>query len=133
LHISIPPEYVSDKNARLQLYRRIADLRNTSEIDPLIEEFQDRFGIPPAPVRNLLFQLKIKLLAEKANVASINVESDQIVVRFRDGSFPADLPYLGSNVRIGKTALWLPHNAQSEWPDHLVGLLHRLQELTRPE
>ncbi|OGO65798.1 MAG: transcription-repair coupling factor [Chloroflexi bacterium RBG_19FT_COMBO_55_16] len=133
LHISIPPDYVSDKNMRLHLYRRIADLRTTSEIDPLIEEFKDRFGIPPAPVRNLLFQLKIKLLAENANVASINVESDQIVVRFQDGSLPSDLPDLGANVRRGKTALWLPYSAKPEWPDHLVSLLHILQDLGRPE
>lgn len=131
LHISIPPDYVSDKNMRLHLYRRIADLRTITDIEPLLEEFKDRFGTPPAQVRNLLFQLKIKLLAEKTNVASINIESDQIAVRFQDGSLPPDLPYLGPNVRIGKTALWLPYNTQPEWPDHLVNLLQTLQDLDR--
>ena len=57
---------------RLGLYRRMADIRALDEVEALEEEFKDRFGPPPEAVYNLFYQLKIKLLAEKAGLASIN-------------------------------------------------------------
>jgi len=120
---SIPPEYVPDKNMRLRLYRRIADLRSIAEIDAIFEEFTDRFGIPPKPVRNLLYQLKIKLLAEMTDIASVSVENSQLVLRFRDELAPPDLPDLGSHVRIGKTALWMPYKSLPDWSEELLNLL----------
>ena len=126
MNASIPAEYVPDKNMRLRLYRRIADLRSMEEIDALFEEFTDRFGIPPKPVRNLLFQLKIKLLAEMTDIASVNVENSQLVLHFRDESPPPDLPNLGPQVRIGKTALWMPYKSLPEWSENLIDLFQVL-------
>ena len=126
INASIPSEYVPDKNMRLRLYRRIADLRSLAEIDAIFEEFTDRFGIPSKPVRNLLFQLKIKLLAERTDIVSVNVENNQIVLRFRDEQLPADLPDLGQRVRIGKTALWMPFKSIPNWSDELLKLFNVL-------
>jgi transcription-repair coupling factor (superfamily II helicase) len=56
--IGIPPDYVPDKNMRLRLYRRIADIRSFDETVALAEEFRDRFGPLPEDVKNLLYQLK---------------------------------------------------------------------------
>ena len=118
----IPSSYIPDKNMRLRLYRRIADLRSLAEIDAIFEEFVDRFGIPPKPVRNLLFQLKIKLLAELTEIATVNVENNQIVLRFRGEELPQDLPTLKPEVRIGKSALWIPYKTLPNWPEYLLEL-----------
>lgn len=126
MNASIPSDYVTDKNMRLRLYRRIADLRSLAEIDAIFEEFTDRFGIPPKPVRNLLYQLKIKLLAEMTDIVSVNVENSQIVLRFRDEQLPTDLPDLGQRVRIGKTALWMPYKSTPLWADELLELFNDL-------
>lgn len=126
LNASIPADYVQDKNMRLRLYRRIADLRSLAEIDAIFEEFSDRFGIPPKPVRNLLFQLRVKLLAEMIDISSVSVENNQIVIRYRDDHPPDDLPKLGPNVRIGKTALWMPIKALPDWPEKLIALFQLL-------
>ena len=131
LPISLPSSYVPDKNMRLRLYRRIADLRTIAEVDALLEEFLDRFGEPPEPVRNLLFQLKIKLYAEAAGLASLGAEGEQIVMRFRSGSPPSSLPALDPRVRIGKTALWMPFNADESWPERLVETLETLGNQAR--
>lgn len=122
----IPSNYIPDKNMRLRLYRRIADLRSLAEIDAIFEEFNDRFGIPPKPVRNLLFQLKIKILAELTNIASVNVESNQIVLRFRGDQLPSDLPVLKPEVRIGKTALWIPYKTVPNWSENLMEVFNDL-------
>ena len=72
--VSLPADYISDKTIRLGIYRRMATLQTNGEVDALEAEFRDRFGEPPEIVRNLFYQLKIKLLAEQAGLASINSE-----------------------------------------------------------
>jgi transcription-repair coupling factor (superfamily II helicase) len=127
LDIGIPSDYVPDKNMRLRLYRRIADLRSLAEIEALADEFRDRFGPLPEQVDNLLYQLKIKLVAEKAGLSSVSAENKQIALRFRGGKTPADLPGMGAEVRVGKTALWFPYSAKENWQEQLVAILLRMQ------
>jgi transcription-repair coupling factor (superfamily II helicase) len=123
---AIPADYVPDKTVRLGLYRRMADIRVASELDALTEEFKDRFGPPPEAVGNLFYQLKVKLLAEPAGIASLVVEGGQIVIRFVDNEIPDDLPELGGNVRIGRSALWFPYKDQPNWQEELLALLERI-------
>ncbi len=126
LPVSIPSGYVPDTSVRLGLYRRIAELRRLDEIEALVAEFTDRFGTPPEMVHNLLYQLKIKLLAEQAGLASVTAESGQIVLRYSNGSLPVYLPDLGDSVRVGKVALWMPYTHHSDWPERLVETLEKL-------
>jgi transcription-repair coupling factor (superfamily II helicase) len=126
LPANIPADYVSDKSMRLRIYRRMADIRSLDEVDTLEEEFKDRFGPAPEPVIHLLFQLKVKLLAEKARLASVSTENGQLVLRFPDGEIPADMPALGSAVRVGKTALWIPYQTSTDWRATLLEVLIQL-------
>jgi transcription-repair coupling factor (superfamily II helicase) len=82
LSVGIPVDYVPDQNLRLRLYRRLADLESEAEVQALLEEFNDRFGPPPEPVQNLFFQMQVKLLAQKVGLASVILESEQIVLRY---------------------------------------------------
>jgi transcription-repair coupling factor (superfamily II helicase) len=127
LPVAIPADYVADKNVRLGLYRRMADMRSPAELDALAEEFKDRFGPPPLSVQNLLYQLKVKMLAERAGLASIAVEGNQIVLRYPEGVIPEDLPVLGPHVRVGKVALWLGFTELEDWMEHLFEILQKLQ------
>jgi len=52
-----------------------------SEVDAMEAEFTDRFGALPEPVANLFFQMRLKLRAEAAGLASVALEGDQIVLR----------------------------------------------------
>ena len=63
LAVGIPAEYIADQDLRLRLYRRIADLRDETEIDALDSEFHDRFGELPEMVANLFYQMRVKLRA----------------------------------------------------------------------
>ena len=124
--VSLPADYISDKTIRLGIYRRMATLQTNGEVDALEAEFRDRFGEPPEIVRNLFYQLKIKLLAEQAGLASINSENGQLVLRFPDGEVSERLPELGQAVRQGKTALWMPMNTLPDWPARLFEVVERL-------
>ena len=132
LEVSIPADYVPDKTMRLRLYRRIASLQRFSDIEALKSEFSDRFGPPPAPVLNLLFQMKIKILAESASLGAVSGENGQIILRYPplpQGSTSRTFPYLGADVRTGKNNIWL-QATQPDWQERLLQILEVLGKNT---
>jgi transcription-repair coupling factor (superfamily II helicase) len=135
LPVGLPASYISEQETRLRLYRRIADIRTLPEVDALADEFADRFGTPPEEARNLLYQVRLKLLAEKAGLSSITSESGQIVLRYpalpegmseRNYTAMPDLSDLG--VRRGKNALWMPiaPGVEPGWQARLAQALERI-------
>ncbi len=131
LAINIPAAYIPDKSMRLKLYRRLANLRSMAEVDDLEEEFTDRFGDPPAPVRNLFYQLKVKILAENIGLISVSGTNGQLVLRFPptpEGGPRRSYPPLDPQVRTSKDALWLPQNSLPNWEEYLIDVLQDLQD-----
>jgi transcription-repair coupling factor (superfamily II helicase) len=131
LAVGIPAAYIADQDLRLRLYRRIADLRDETEIDALSSEFTDRFGKLPEMVENLFYQMRVKLRAEKAGLSAINWESGQIVLRYPASSDDKDgqrLPDLGPGIRGGKNAFWCSFGKDEDWEEKLLEVLERLNE-----
>ncbi len=130
LAVGIPSEYISDQDLRLRLYRRIADLRDETELDALGSEFRDRFGLMPEMLQNLLYQMRVKLRAEKAGLNSVNMESSgQILLKYAapaDGSEAMRMPDLGNGVRGGKSAYWVTVTKEEVWTIKLLDVLARL-------
>jgi len=127
---TIPAVYVPDRQLRLQLYRRMAELRSPDEIDSLAAELEDRFGEFPAEVTNLLYQLRIRLLAAELNLISITTENGQILIQLPE-SWPKErIPHLGVDIRVSKRGLWLSRNNVTNWKDRLVEILHSLKTKT---
>lgn len=129
LPVGIPADYISDQDLRLRLYRRIADLRDETELDALGAEFRDRFGPLPEMVQNLLYQMRVKLRAEKAGLSSVAWESGQILLRYPapvNGSEAKRLPDLGNGVRGGKSAYWVTLSKGEIWTTKLLDVLARL-------
>ncbi len=60
----------------------MADMQSEAEIDAMEEEFIDRFGPLQDEVAGLLFQMRVRVRAELAGLASIAVEGEQLVLRF---------------------------------------------------
>jgi transcription-repair coupling factor (superfamily II helicase) len=133
LEVGIPIDYVTDKSMRLKLYRRLSDLHDRAEIEALDEEFRDRFGELPQDVLNLLFQLKVKVLAEQAGVGSISIENKQLAIRFprRPGDQEErNFPDLGLMVRTSKNTVWITR-LEEGWQDRLVDILETLARWER--
>src|SRR5688572_4672683 len=129
LAVGIPADYIADQDLRLRLYRRIADLRDETEIDALSSEFNDRFGPLPEMVQNLFYQMRVKLRAEKAGLSAISWESGQIVLRYpasSDGNDTKRLPDLGTGIRGRKSAYWCSFG--ENWDERLLDILERLDE-----
>ena len=123
LDAGIPAGYIAADPLRLQLYRRIASLRTPGEIDDMHQELTDRFGPPPSEVENLLFQVKVKVMALRAGVTSIGRDSNQLVVRSEAvGRLRRErLQYqLGRNAHVGANALWIAIDGAEAWRQNLL-------------
>jgi transcription-repair coupling factor (superfamily II helicase) len=81
----IPGDYVADTDTRLSLYQCLAGAKNIEGVEALGKDFKDRFGELPVEVRNLLFAVKLKVLAARARIESISTEGEQIVLRRPSG------------------------------------------------
>jgi transcription-repair coupling factor (superfamily II helicase) len=129
LSLGIPASYVTDRDTRLRLYRRLADLVSLPEIDALEAEFIDRFGPLPQPVRNLMYQLKIRVLAERVGLVTVAAEGKQIVLRYPplpEGINERAIPDVSPNARTGKNAIWLAITPENDWQEQLLFVLNKL-------
>jgi transcription-repair coupling factor (superfamily II helicase) len=121
---AFPPDYVPDRNLRLQLYRRLADVRDETALRAIVEELGDRFGEVPAEVDNLLFQLRVKLKAARAGVESVSMENGQILIQASTMGELEDVPGLGADIRRSKRGLWLMRGER--WQERLLQVLEAL-------
>jgi transcription-repair coupling factor (superfamily II helicase) len=71
----IPDDYLPDVHSRLILYKRIASAADAAELRELQVEMIDRFGLLPAPVKQLFLVTELKLLATPLGIRKIEVGS----------------------------------------------------------
>jgi transcription-repair coupling factor (superfamily II helicase) len=117
--VMIPEAYVPDLQLRLALYRRLAELETTQEIDAFGAELIDRFGALPDEVQHLLKVVFIKALCRKANVEKLDAGPKGIVVHFRKNEFsdPAGLVrYIGEQGSLAKIRADQSVVFMREWP-----------------
>ena len=134
LSAHLPESYVPDRSLRLRLYRRLAEVSSTEQVAALQQELAERFGPPPPAAENLLYLLRLKVLAGEAGVAAVATEGHEVVLRFPDLLSPTVLQQarrFGSRLTIGRNRLSLPR--QERWRELLVAVLTVLAEAARAQ
>ncbi len=126
LPCTIPADYIPDRDLRLQVYRRLADLQSEADLERLRGEFNDRFGPPPQQAENLLYQLRVKLLAVHARVEGISLENGQVLIALPEEAAEWEMPDLGPDVRRSRRGLWLSRGAGEGWQVRLLQVLEAL-------
>ena len=86
LNIRIPADYIAEENQRLRVYKRIAGVESEEKLADVRSELQDRYGDPPAAVRNLLEYATLKLASARVGVIGIDRKRDQVSLRFRENA-----------------------------------------------
>jgi TRCF domain len=81
--LKIDDDYIADMNQRLTVYRRIASARSDSELDRVVGEVRDRYGPLPTSILNLTDYGRIRIMADRLGIESIDREGDKVVFRFR--------------------------------------------------
>lgn len=125
----VPVGFMSDGAMRLQFYRRLADMHTLNAVDEMEIELRDRFGALPPEVEGLIYQMRVKLLAQAANVVSITSDDSQIAVKlpYLATVDRAGLQrYLENGVRVSRVAVWLARDPDEVWRKHLLDVLERL-------
>jgi transcription-repair coupling factor (superfamily II helicase) len=130
----IPSDYVPENTLRLRLYRRMAQLATLEEVEAFVEELADRFGTIPDEVDNLLYQLRLKVLAARAGVEAIAIEDGKLAVRcprLETANRPGLQRRLGRGARVSRRAVWLPYVGVpiQQWKVALVQALEVLADL----
>jgi transcription-repair coupling factor (superfamily II helicase) len=124
----IPDDYIADRTLRLQLYRRLAELRSLDELEAIDAELHDRFGPTPKEVLNLLYQLKVKIIATNAGIDRITTESGQILIDLPEKRIVPDIHAFGEGIRRSKRGLWLSMDFEGGWEKKLLQLLNHILE-----
>ena len=82
LNIRIPGEYIKEENQRLRMYKRVAGVETESQLKDVSAELTDRYGPPPAAVRNLLAYAALKLQAMRVGATAIERKRELINIKF---------------------------------------------------
>jgi transcription-repair coupling factor (superfamily II helicase) len=134
LNLRIPNDYIAEENQRLRMYKRVAGVEDEKQLGDVRSELTDRYGAPPAPVRNLLDAAALKLLSERVGVASIDRKQHVINIKFSENA-NVDPSRLAQFVAGNKGAQFSPNgnlrfNLKSthaeEVLNRLTGLLQEL-------
>ena len=85
----LPHDYVASERLRLEMYKRLAEVRTDEDVAALREELTDRYGEPTEPVRSLLEVARFRARARQAGLHDVTIQGNY--VRFG----PVDLPESG--------------------------------------
>ena len=81
--LKIDDAYIPDMNQRLMVYRKIAAARTEKELRSAVDEIRDRYGAPPDSVLNLAEYGRIRIMADRLGVDTIDREGRLVVIKFR--------------------------------------------------
>lgn len=80
----IPEKYISNLSQRLDIYRRIADIRTAEDSADVKDELIDRFGKIPNAVMGLIDISEIRNKAQKLGISEIKQNTDTILLYVKD-------------------------------------------------
>jgi transcription-repair coupling factor (superfamily II helicase) len=127
LSTAIPDEYVPSRQRKLELYRRIAELRAIEELSALRDELRDRYGPPPDPVRNLLYGVEVKLRAVAAGATEVRARGPELRLVLVNELTPerrSALVRVFPRVQIGQRQIRLSIlDTRGDWRDALTRML----------
>lgn len=80
----IPNEYIDDAQTKMEMYKKIAGIKNQDELDAMWNELFDRFGPIPDEVASLLSIAKIKIICNKLLISSLKEKHGEVHIEFSD-------------------------------------------------
>ncbi len=77
----LPPSYVHSGSHRMEMYKKIARIENTADMNDICDELIDRFGDPPAAVMNLLKIALLRGIGRRVGVKSVEEKNGALEMR----------------------------------------------------
>jgi transcription-repair coupling factor (superfamily II helicase) len=127
----LPPQYVSDPRNKIDLYRRLARLKSTAEIEEFASELADRFGPRPDVVESMLERARLRVWAHQWGIHSIHRDDRFVVLAYGNRAKLRKLvDRAGGQLRVadGDSAYFLLANPQGSDED----LISEVKSLLQP-
>jgi len=121
----LPRDYVPGQKLRIEVYRRLARLRETSKLEDFRTELRDRYGPPPEPAEWLLRTTEVRLACMKWKVSAIHRDGPDLVFTYRDRKAADDLAKQSrSRLKVvDERNLYLRLKSDEEEPEAMYALL----------
>jgi len=107
LQILIPDSYVQNISERLSLYSQLDSLKDEAALLKFEKDLQDRFGIIPDEVRDLLQTVRLRWIAEKIGFEKLTLKNQTL-----KGFFMATKEDYFKGEQFGKVILFLQNQPQ---------------------
>jgi len=78
----IPAEYIGSEKLRIEVYKKLAAIKQRNELNELAEELIDRFGAIPPPLVNLFDIVKIKILCRDVGIKFLREKENELQLTF---------------------------------------------------
>ncbi|WP_028659489.1 transcription-repair coupling factor [Nocardioides insulae] len=82
----LPHDYIPSERLRLEMYKRLAEVRSNEDVDAVNTELSDRYGEPPVEVVSLLLVARFRARCRKAGITEVTIAGKN--VRFAPVSLP---------------------------------------------
>jgi transcription-repair coupling factor (superfamily II helicase) len=109
----IPADYIVDTELRLAMYRRIAAIEDSDQLEEMRRELEDRFGPIPEEVEHLLALIALRTRAQALGIESLIEREREIVIR------PVPTAGLERRLvsRLGRAVKLTAHSIRIRLPD----------------
>ncbi len=84
----LPDDYIEDSKQRVEIYRKIADAKDSETLAEIAEELRDRFGRFGEETENLLDMMEINLLARERKIARVRLSGDSAMLVYDASELP---------------------------------------------
>ena len=82
----ISEDYIKDQGHKIEIYKKIASIRNMDDMYKIEEEIKERFGSIPSNTQNLLLISYIRSVARAFKITSVTQNGKNIRIQFKDDS-----------------------------------------------
>ncbi|MBX5475769.1 MAG: transcription-repair coupling factor [Clostridia bacterium] len=74
----LPDDYIAGSRHKLEFYKKINAIGSLEEADEVEQELVDRFGEPPAPVRNLLAMARLRVRCGDLGILAVSQDGSRV-------------------------------------------------------
>jgi len=126
----LPDEYIGDRTLKVKFYQRLANLARIEQVETMEAELTDRFGAPPAPVKNLLAMVRLKVEAAQLGFEAISAKDQEFVLTVRRTIIPNRIALyrrFKNEAHVQQGVIRIPRRLLgSNWMEQLRELLPRI-------
>ena len=124
----LPKDYVPGQKLRIEVYRRLARLRDPAKLADFRQELRDRYGPPPDAVEWLLRTTEVRLHCVRWQIAGVHRLGPDLVFSYRNRKKADTLERLsGRRVKVvDEKSLYLRLKPEDDTPESMYALLMRV-------